>query len=90
MSVQIVKTGIVNASGEIGANLLKTIPKLTDIVSYNAYQVYLSENLTVDTTYTVQLWDVNVSHSAKSTADLGVDLYWGGGSLRMIYWHKIP
>lgn len=45
------------------------------------------KNLEANKTYTIQLWDVDVAHSAKSAADLGIDVYWGGGSVRMKYWH---
>lgn len=68
-------------------NLLLSTPKLYNSSAYNAYQLYMSENLKANQTYTIQFWDVSVSHSAKSAADLGIDVYWGGGSIRLKYWH---
>lgn len=88
MGVQVYKTGIVAASGDvINNNQLLYIQKSYNPTTYNAYQFNLTENLVANQTYTIQLWDVDVVHSGKSAADLGVDVYWGGGSLRMVYWH---
>ena len=87
MSVSIRKTGIVLASGDIGANLLKSELKSYTPTAYCACQINLSENMIANTTYTVQLWNVNVSHTGKTAADLGIDIYWGGGNMRMAYWH---
>ncbi len=68
-------------------NLLLSDPKGYVPSAYNAYSIWMSENLKANQTYTIQFWDVNVSHSAKSAADLGIDVYWGGGSIRLKYWH---
>ena len=86
---QITKKGeiIVTNNGTQNSNLAKTIPKSVSPTAYCAYQINLTENLTANQTYTIQFWDVDVAHSAKSVADLGIDVYWGGGSLRMKYWH---
>lgn len=67
-------------------NLLKDIPKAYSATAYNAYQLNFTENLVANQTYTLQLWDVNVSHSAKTAAQLGISFYWGGGSVRLIQW----
>ena len=62
-------------------NLLKRIPRTHDSAAYCAYQFNLTENLQAGQTYTLQLWNVDVYHSAKSAAATGVSLYWGGGSI---------
>ena len=83
MSVSILKTGLVKASGEIGANLFKFVPKSHNATTYNAYQFDLSENLVANQTYTIQFWNVDISHSEKTASNLRLDVYWGGGSTRL-------
>ena len=85
---QITKKGeiIVTNNGTQNSNLAKTIPKSFSPTSYCAYQINLTENLTANQTYTIQLWNVDVSHSAKTEAELGIDIYWGGGSVRLVQW----
>lgn len=67
-------------------NLFKGALKSFTPTAYLACQINLSENLTADTTYTVQLWDVNVSHTGKSASQLSVVLYWGGASVSLVSW----
>lgn len=67
-------------------NLLTIKPKSHDATAYNAYQLNLLENLQSGQTYTLQLWDVDVSHSAKTVAQTGVWVYWGGGSISLFNW----
>ena len=87
MGVDIYKTGIVNASGDnINPNLLLYVPKSYAPTSYTAYQFNMSENLVANQTYTMQLWDVYVSHSEKTEAQTGVWVYWGGGSVGLFNW----
>lgn len=69
-----------------GKNLLYKKPKTISSTSYCAYQLDLTENLAAGETYTLQLWDVNVSHSAKTEAQTGVWVYWGGGSVQLFSW----
>lgn len=76
-----------NAVGGKAPNLIESTVKSYNPTQYLAYQLSLSENMKANTKYTIQLWDVDVSHTGKSAADLGVDVYWGGGALRMCYWH---
>ena len=64
-------------------NLLNMTPKLYSSTSYNAYQLQLTENLVANQTYTLQFWDVNVSHTGKDAASLGLSVYWGGGSVSL-------
>ena len=88
MGVNITKQGIWTADGnETKENLLKLIPKSYSSSAYGAYQFNMIKNLEANKTYTIQFWNVDVAHSAKSVADLGIDVYWGGGNLRMKYWH---
>ena len=70
-----------------GYNLLKNVPKLYNSAAYNAYQWNFTENLKAGETYTVQLWDVDVYHSAKTAAQTGISLYWGGSSVRLVGWY---
>lgn len=54
--------------------------------SYLSYQLPLLESMTVNTQYTIQLWDVTVVHTGKTAATVGVDVYWGGGSVKLAEW----
>ena len=82
------KMGILRADGDlINENLLLTIPKAYSPSSYCGYQFNISPNMTEDTTYTISLWDVDVSHSAKAEANVGVWVYWGGGSINLLSWY---
>lgn len=69
-----------------GNNLLKNIPMSHNAATYNAYDLALTEALEDGMTYTLQLWDVNVAHSGKTTATLGVYPYYCGGSVRFGGW----
>ena len=86
--VQITKQGeiIVVNNGTQNLNLAKTTPKSISKTSYCAYQLNLTENLVANQTYTLQLWNVDVSHSAKTEAQTGVWIYWGGGSVQLFSW----
>lgn len=63
-----------------GRNLLRAIPKSYNSGNYDAYMLSFDDALEIGQTYTVQLWDVNVSHSAKTAAQLGIWVYIGGGT----------
>lgn len=69
-----------------GENLLRSNPKSHGATSYNAYQFNIVENLIVGETYTLQLWNIDVYHSAKTAAQTGVWIYWGGGSVHLFNW----
>ncbi len=87
MGVNLTKQGVLNASGElINNNLLLTTPKSYSPTTYCAYQFNMSNNLIEGKTYTMQLWDVDVSHSEKTEAQTGVWVYWGGGSVSLFSW----
>ncbi len=87
MSVGFCKTGIVSASGEdVKENILKYTPRSISQTSYCGYQANMTQNLSAGQTYTVQLWDVDVSHSGKDEANVGIWIYWGGGSVNLCAW----
>ena len=69
-----------------GRNLLKNVPTAYDSSLYNAYDIRLTEPLEDGVTYTLQLWNVDVSHSAKTEAQLGIFPYYCGGSVRFGGW----
>lgn len=69
------------------SNLFSDEPSAYNPSSYQAYRIPISEALVAGQTYTIQLWNVDVQHTGKSAADLGIDFYLGGGSLRMYWWH---
>lgn len=66
-------------------NITKRALKSSTPTAYLAYQINLSENLVANTTYTMQFWDVDVSHTGKTASTLGIAVYWGGGSIRLLY-----
>jgi len=70
----------------MGFNLLRSTPKSITPTTYLACQLNMTENLVSGQTYTLQLWDVNVSHSNKTADQLGVAFYWGGGSIKLGTW----
>ena len=88
VETQITKQGIVKIvnDGSQNLNLTKTTPKSITQTSYCAYQINLTENLAANQTYTLQLWNVDVSHSEKTEAQTGVWIYWGGGSVHLFNW----
>ena len=47
-------------------NQLKSNPLLYIPTAYNAYRFDMTENLVANQTYTLQLWDVDISHSEKT------------------------
>lgn len=65
-------------------NMLKSTPRSYNSSTYQAYQFNIPDNLVVGDTYTVQLWDVDVSHTGKTADQLNVSIYWGGGSNEQI------
>lgn len=64
----------------IGENLFRTDPIKYTPTAYQAYRIKLTENLVQGETYTLQFWDVNVSHTGKSESELGISAYWGSSS----------
>lgn len=70
-----------------GRNMFLTDSKSYSPTLYWAYDINLTELPVSEETYTVQLWDVDVYHSGKTADDTGVDIYWGGSSLRLMWWH---
>lgn len=68
------------------SNLFSETPTAYTPNSYTAYKIPISEKLVAGQTYMIQLWDVDVRHSAKADANIGVDFYLGGGYLQMAWW----
>lgn len=64
-----------------GRNLFRTEPKKYVPTDYSAYEFTLTEPLEINQTYTIQLWNVDVSHSAKTEDQLGINVYYCGGSV---------
>ena len=75
-----------NRNGWGQENILLGVPKSTSATSYCFKKLNMVSNLEAEKTYTMQLWDVNVSHSAKTEAQTGVWVYWGGGSVHLFNW----
>ena len=67
-------------------NLLYKSPQLYVPTAYNAYQLQLTENLVEGETYTFQFWNIDIKHTGKTDATLGLAVYWGGGSTRLKQW----
>lgn len=70
-----------------GRNMFLKAPRNYSPTSYGAYDINLTELPVAGEKYTVQLWDVDVYNSSKTAGDTGVDIYWGSGSLRLMWWH---
>lgn len=68
-------------------NLLTLDDVIVDHDGYRAYRLPMSTNLVGGKTYTLQLWDVSVHHNAKDDDNIGVYVYWGGGSIHLFNWH---
>ena len=64
-------------------NILRSNYRTYNPENYLAGSITLLENLTANTTYTMQLWDVNIEHSGKTASQLGLAIYWGGGNLQL-------
>lgn len=61
-------------------NLFKLIPQGYHPTDYCGYNLGLETNLVRGQQYTVQFWDVTISHSRKTNTQLNLQLYWGGGN----------
>lgn len=68
-------------------NLAKTMGAIASPTAYGALDFYLSEPLESGQEYVLQLWDVNVSHSAKTADTIGVYVYYCGGSVCLGGWY---
>lgn len=69
----------------INTNLLENIPKSHSPTEYCGYQLNLKENLIAGQIYTIQLWDVDITHTGKTTSNIGFSVYWGGGSVGLLH-----
>ena len=69
-----------------GRNYLRVGPKAYTPGNYAAMEFVVTEPLEAGQTYTLQLWDVYVSHSGKTEETTGVDVYYCGGSVTFGHW----
>lgn len=76
-------------SGVAGANknLLYTDRMYHNDDDYDTIRIDLNTNLSPNTTYTIQLWDVVVRHGGKDASSIGLSAYLGGGSIPLATWN---
>ena len=92
MQVKLISQGLVvhyllNNNGGGLPNLLSSTPTIKAETNYLAYQIPLTQNLEAEKTYTLQLWDVDISNTGKTEDELGIGIYWGGGNIRLYRWY---
>ena len=92
MQVKLISQGLVvhyllNNNGGGLPNLLSSTPTTKAETSYLAYQIPLTQNLEAEKTYTLQLWDVDISNTGKTEDQLGIGVYWGGANIRLYRWY---
>ena len=92
MQVKLISQGLVahyllNNNGGGLSNLLSSTPTTEAKTNYLAYQIPLTQNLEAEKTYTLQLWDVDISNTGKTEDELGIGIYWGGGNIRLYRWY---
>lgn len=63
-----------------GRNLLLKSPRSYVSGNYDAYTLAFIDPLEIGQKYTIQLWDVDVSHTGKTAEQLGIFVYIGGGN----------
>lgn len=84
-TVQVSKQSVANATGlYINPNLIQSNEIYVVNSAYLAYKLGLAHTLTKNATYTMQLWDVDVSNEGKTESELGVSVFLGGGSSRVL------
>lgn len=82
MGLSIKKNGIIlgsAVSGVINENMTLNQPTSYTPMDYRGYVIALPTNMVVGNTYTLQLWDVDLSHSGKTSSELYVSFFWNGG-----------
>lgn len=82
MGLSINKNGIIlgsAVSGVINENMTLNHPTSYTPTDYRGYVIALPTNMVVGNTYTLQLWDVDLSHSGKTSSELCVSFFWNGG-----------
>ena len=79
--------GAIDAIEIGGRNLLQQKAISISHGGYAAYDLAIVEPLQANQLYTIQLWDVDVSHSGKTEAQLGVNVYYCGGSVTFGGWN---
>ena len=68
-------------------NLLYTDRMYHNDDDYDTIRIDLNTNLSPNTTYTIQLWDVVVRHYGKDASNIGLSAYLGGGSIPLATWN---
>ena len=84
MSVSFKKTGNIIVDGNPNNNMFMNTPRNYKPTSYDAYYLNLNENLVKGDKYTIQFWNVDVSHSGKTESTLGIYVFWGGSSVGLV------
>lgn len=92
MQVKLISQGLVvhyllNNNGSGLPNLFGGTPTIEAKTNYLAYQLPLTQNLEAEKTYTLQLWDIDISNTVKTEDQLGIGIYWGGGNIRLYRWY---
>ena len=67
----------------INENLMRETPSVYYPNSYQSYSIHLTENLVANQTYTIQFWDVDVTHTGRTENNIGLAFYWGGGTIQI-------
>lgn len=62
-----------------GTNLMRYAPTKNQPSTYQPYTIPITEKIQIGQTYTIQLWDINISNSAKTADQLSVAVFAGGG-----------
>lgn len=68
-------------------NVACSSPRILDPGEYLVLQFGLEEWLQSGQCYCLQMWDVDVAHPGKNAADVGVAVYYCGGSVRLGGWY---
>ena len=77
MSISIKKNGIITGSSSgINENMILCTPDSYVPNNYNVYTLSLNINMVLGEVYTIQFWDVDISHTGKTSSSLNVSIYW--------------
>ena len=92
MQIKLISQGLVahyllNNNGGGLPNLLSSTPTTEAKTNYLAYQIPLTQNLEAEKTYTLQLWNVDISNTGKTEDELGIGVFWGGDRIRLYRWY---
>lgn len=68
---------------DVGVNMMSDVMYEVTSSEYLAFYAFITEPLRANETYTLQLWNVDVSHTGKSASDLGIGVYYCGRFVRL-------